>query len=154
MMIQEFLKTVPLFIELDDDELAQVLMVGLVKRHTEGAVILTEGAPGGQLHVIHEGQVRISKVVPGVGEEALTILQPGEFFGEVEFLDGGPASAQAMAHTDCEILSIPHTEMEALMSERPQMTAKFLWAFSRTLAGRLRETNQKMATLFAISRAF
>jgi CRP-like cAMP-binding protein len=153
-MIQEFLKTVPLFRELDDDELAQVLMVGLVKRYTEGSLILTEGAQGGQLHVIHEGQVRISKVVPGVGEEALTILQPGEFFGEVEFLDGGPASAQAMAHTDCEILSIPHGEMEALMRDRPQMTAKFLWAFSRTLAGRLRETNQKMATLFAISRAF
>jgi CRP-like cAMP-binding protein len=153
-MIQEFLRTVPLFRELDDDELAQVLMVGLVKRHGQGALILTEGTPGGQLHVIHEGQVRISKVVPGVGEEALTILQPGEFFGEVEFLDGSPSSAHAVAHTDCEILSIPHGEMDALMRERPQMASKFLWAFSRTLATRLRETNQKMATLFAISRAF
>jgi len=153
-MIQEFLRTVPLFRELDDDELAQVLMAGLVRRYAEGAVILTEGAPGGQLHVIHEGQVRISKVVPGVGEEALTILQPGEFFGEVEFLDGSPASAQAVAHTECEILAIPHREMDVLMRERPEMASKFLWAFSRTLAMRLRETNQKMATLFAISRAF
>jgi len=37
-MIQEFLRTVPLFRELDDDELTQVLMVGLVKRHGQGAL--------------------------------------------------------------------------------------------------------------------
>jgi CRP/FNR family cyclic AMP-dependent transcriptional regulator len=92
-VIQEFLKTVPLFRELDDDDLAQVLMVGLLRRHPEGAVLTTEGAPGGQLHVIHQGRVRISKVVPGVGEEALAILGPGDFFGEIEFFDGAPASA-------------------------------------------------------------
>ncbi len=153
-MIQEFLKTAPLFRDLDDDELLQVLMVGLVKRYPEGTSILTEGQPGGQLVVIHEGQVRISKVVPGVGEEALTILQPGDFFGELEFLDGSPSAAHAVAHTDCELLSIPHAEVEALMAQRPALAAKFLWAFSRCLAGRLRETNQRLASLFAISRTF
>lgn len=153
-MIQQFLKTVPLFRELEDDELAQVLMVGFVKRYQEGAVILTEGSPGGHLHVIHEGQVRISKVVPGVGEEAIVILQPGDFFGEVEFFDGGPSSAHAIAHEDCEILAIPHREIRVLMENRPGLSAKFLWAFARTLASRLRDTNQRMATLFAISRGF
>jgi CRP-like cAMP-binding protein len=136
------LKTVPLFRELDDDELAQVLMVALVKRYPPGSVILTEGTSGGQLHIIHQGQVRISKVVPGVGEEALTILSPGDFFGEVEFFDGSPASA------------IPHREVEGLMQSRPELSAKFLWAFGRTLAVRLRDTNQRMASLLAISRAF
>jgi CRP-like cAMP-binding protein len=153
-VIQPFLKTVPLFRELDDDELAHVLMVSLVKRYPLGTVILTEGTPGGQLHVIHQGQVRISKVVPGVGEEALTILSPGEFFGEVEFFDGSPASAHAIAHSECEILTIPHREIESLMKSRPDLSAKFLWAFGRTLAGRLRETNQRMASVLAISRAF
>ena len=153
-MIQEFLKTVPLFRELDDDELTQVLMVGLVKRHPEGAHILTEGSTGGQLHVIHQGHVRISKVIPGAGEEALAILRPGEFFGEVEFFDGAPASANAIAHTDCEVLSIPHREVTALMATRPELAAKFLWAFARTLATRLRETDQRMVTLFAITRDF
>jgi CRP-like cAMP-binding protein len=153
-MIQEFLKTVPLFRELDDDELAQVLMIGLVKRYPEGAQILAEGTLGGQLHVIHQGQVRISKVIPGAGEEALAILRPGEFFGEVEFFDGAPASANALAHTDCEVLSIPHREVTALMASRPALSAKFLWAFARTLAARLRETDQRMVTLFAITREF
>ena len=153
-MIQAFLRTVPLFLELDDDELAQVLMVGQWKRYPQSAVILSEGSPGGLLQIIHAGQVRISKVVPGVGEEALAILQPGDFFGEVEFFDGAPASAHAIAHVDCEILALPHREVEGLMKSRPEISAKFLWAFGRTLAGRLRETNHKMASLFAICKVF
>ena len=153
-MIQEFLRSVTLFAELDDDELAQVLMVGAVRRHEEGAVIITEGASGGQLHVLYTGRVRISKMVPGVGEEALAILGPGDFFGEVEFFDHVPASAHAIAHTGCEVFSIPHGEMAELMRSRPSLSAKFLWAFARTLAGRLREANHRMAGLFAISRTF
>ncbi|MFI5007201.1 MAG: Crp/Fnr family transcriptional regulator [Solirubrobacterales bacterium] len=153
-MIQEFLRTVPLFRELDDDELAQILMVGMVKRYPETTHILTEGESGGRLYVITEGEVRISKEVPGVGEEALTILRSGDFFGEVQFFDGGPASAHAIAHSDCEILSIPHVEVESLIRSRPGLAAKFFWAFGRTLAGRLRETNARMATLLAISRTF
>lgn len=153
-MIQEFLRTIPLFRELDDDELAQILMVGLVKRYPEATAILTEGESGGRLHVITEGEVRISKNVPGVGEEALTILRPGDFFGEVQFFDGAPASAHAIAHSDCEVLSIPHAEVESLIRSRPGLAAKFFWAFGRTLAGRLRETNAKMATLLAISKTF
>ena len=150
-MIQEFLRTVPLFAELDDDELAHVLMAGMVRRYAEGALILKEASEGGQLHVIHQGRVRIGKLVPGVGEEALTILGPGEYFGEVEFLDGGTACAQAVAHTDCEILAIPHAEVAALM-DRPELASKFLWVFARTLAGRLRESNQRVVSLFALSR--
>ena len=153
-MIQEFLKDVSLFRELDEEELAQILMVGLVKRYPAGAIILGEGTQGGRLQIIHEGQVRISKVVPGVGEEALAILRPGDFFGEVEFLDGSPASAQAIAHSDCEILSVPHSEIENLMRSCPELSSKLLWALARTLAARLRDTNQKLAGLFAISQGF
>ncbi|PYQ39859.1 MAG: cyclic nucleotide-binding domain-containing protein, partial [Acidobacteria bacterium] len=90
----------------------------------------------------------------GVGEEALTILGPGDFFGEVEFFDGGPASAHAIAHSDCEVFAIPHQEVQAIMDTRPALAAKFLWAFSRTLATRLRESNQKISSLFAIAREF
>jgi CRP/FNR family transcriptional regulator, cyclic AMP receptor protein len=153
-MIQEGLRLVSLFQDLDDDELAHVLMVGMRRRYAAGAVILAEGAAGGQLHVIQRGRVRIGKVVPGIGEEALAILGPSEFFGEIEFFDGAPASAQAVAHEDCEILAVPHGEIRALMASRPEIGAKFLWAFSRTLAARLRETNQRMASVLAISKTF
>ena len=150
-MIQEFLRRVPLFAELDDDELTHVLMAGLVRRHPEGTIIIREGAEASQLHVIHQGRVRIGKVVPGVGEEALTILGPGQYFGEVELLAGGTASAQAVAHTACEVLAIPYSEVDLLM-RRPELANKFLRAIARTLAERLRESNQRVVSLFALSR--
>ena len=62
-------------------------------------------------------------------------------------------SADALAHTDCEIFSLPHGELRRLMDSHPSLCAKFLWAFGRKLSHRLRETNQRMA-LFAASRAF
>jgi CRP/FNR family cyclic AMP-dependent transcriptional regulator len=153
-MIQQALKSVPLFRELDDDELAQVLMAGLVRRFTQGTTILKEGEAGGSLYVITEGQVRISKVVPGVGEEALGFLSPGDVFGEVEFFDGAPSSANAIAHTDCELLGLPHKEMTGMLRNRPLLAAKFFWAFGRTLAGRLRDADRRMAALLAMSRPF
>jgi CRP-like cAMP-binding protein len=153
-MIQEFLRAVPIFRELDDEELTQILLVTVRRRYAEGAHILVEGEPGGRLHVIHEGSVRISKVVPGLGEEALVILQPGDVFGEVEFFDGAPASAHAIAHTATEIVSVSHEEMRELVRTHPPLAAKFFWAFGRTLGTRLRETNRRMASLLAISRTF
>jgi len=153
-VIQEFLSEVELFRELDDEELAHVLMSGLVRRFSAEAVILTEGGLAAQLMVIHQGQVRISKLIPGIGEEALSILGPGEFFGEIAFFDGGSASAHAIAHTDCELWCIPHREVQRLMTSHPTLTAKFLWAFARTLALRLRQMDDKMASVLAISRTF
>jgi len=60
-VIQQSLRSSAIFRELDDEELAQVLMAGMQKRFPQETVILTEGAPGGQLHVINQGRVRISK---------------------------------------------------------------------------------------------
>lgn len=152
-MIQEFLRGLPLFSELDDDELAHLLIAGLLRRYREGAVILRDGAEAGQLHVIHQGRVRIGKLVPGFGEEALVILDRGDVFGEVELLDGGPACAQAVAHTDCEVLTIPHAEIAGLMGRRPELAARFYASLARMLAGRLRESNQRIVSLFALSRS-
>ncbi len=142
-----------LLAELSAAEAELVMADGRFTRYLAGDSILTEGASGGRLHVIRSGKVRISRQLPLVGEEALAVLTRGDFFGEVEFLDGAPASADALAHTDCEIFSLPHGELRRLMESHPSLCAKFLWAFGRKLSHRLRETNQRMA-LFAASRAF
>lgn len=153
-MLQDFFRDVRLFRDLEDDDLAHLLMVGMVRQYPQGAVVLREGAPGGNLSVVHYGQVRVSKIVPGLGEEALTILVPGDFFGEVEFLDGAPASASVIAHTDCEIFSIPHGDIRTLMREKPELSARLLWTLGQTLSQRLRETNRKVVTLINLSRVF
>ena len=153
-MLHEFLKTTELFGRLDDDALARVLMIGLIRRHVAGADILSEGGSGGFLHVIHRGRVRVSKLVGGVGEEALVILEPGDFFGELEFFDGVAAAAHVVAHTDCELLSIPHSELREVMTTDPNLGRTLLWAFGCAMSRRIRDTNDRLAALLSISKAF
>ena len=82
-----------------------------MKRYPRETVILTEGAAGRPAPRHPPGTGPHQQGGARRGEEALTILGPGEFFGEVEFFDGAPASAHAIAHTDCEVLTIPHDEV-------------------------------------------
>lgn len=154
MSLQGFLQSTALFADLDEVVLRKLLLVSLVRRFPARATILEEGVPGGALHLVHRGEVRISKLVPTGGEEALTLIGAGDFFGEVEFFDGGAASAHAIAHTDCEIVSVPHRELRRLMETRPELGEKLLWAFTRSFARRLRETNERLAGLLSISRDF
>ena len=125
-MRQEFLRAVPLFHDLDDEELTQILLVVLVKRFSAGASILTEEAPGGQLHIIREGQVRISKTVPGLGEEALTILGPGEFFGEACLAGQRLRMSSATAITPSTILSIDTAAMAGLLRQERGLADRFI----------------------------
>jgi CRP/FNR family cyclic AMP-dependent transcriptional regulator len=150
----DFLKRVELFAGLDDTELAEILMLGVVKEHPKDAVIFEEGAPGDSFFVIYEGAVRISKLFERLGEEALTVLGAGEFLGEMSFFDDEPRSARAVAHEDTKVLEIRNQALKTHLDERPAVALKFLWSFSRTLSKRVRDTNAKFSALFAISRVF
>ncbi len=150
----EFLRRVRLFEGLEVPELAEILMLGVVKEYAKEGVIFEDGSPGDSFYVIYEGAVRISKMFQHMGEEALTILGAGEFFGEMSFFDDEPRSARAVAHEGAKLLEIKNADLKAHLSTRQEVALKFLWAFARTLSQRVRDTNAKFSALFAISRVF
>lgn len=152
-MNAEFLRQVLLFRGLDDGDLAEILMLGVVKEYDQGEVIFDEGDAGDRFFILYEGSVRISKLFQ-MGEEALTVLGPGEFFGEMSFFDDEPRSARAVAHEKASLMEIENRTLKGHLDERPDVALNFLWAFSRTLSQRVRDTNQKFTALFAISRVF
>ncbi|HEY7819784.1 MAG TPA: cyclic nucleotide-binding domain-containing protein [Vicinamibacteria bacterium] len=153
-MNAEFLRRVRLFEALEVPELAEILMIGLVKEYAKDDVIFEEASPGDSFYVIYDGAVRISKNFHQMGEEALTILGAGEFFGEMSFFDDSPRSARAIAHENAKLLEVRNADLKSHLESRPQVALKFLWAFSRTLSQRVRDTNEKFSTLFAIARVF
>lgn len=150
----DLLKRTVLFQDLDDDEIAAVLLLGEVKTHAEGSVIFVEGSEADRFYIIYEGAVRISKVVEGVGEEALAILNAGDFFGEMALIEKSPRSAHAIAHAPLRLLEIPIPGMLDLLDADKILACKFLWSFCRTLSSRLRETSSKISNLFLISSQF
>ena len=66
-----------------------------------GEAIFAEGDKGDRFYLILDGAVRISRMVPGMGEEALAVLKNGAYFGEMALIDDFPRSAHAIVHEKC-----------------------------------------------------
>ena len=113
-------------------------------------MIFKEGAQGDKMYLILSGAVRISRMVPGMGEEALAVLRAGTHFGEMALIDDFPRSADARAHEACRLFVVRKEDMEDLLFVDRDLAYDLLWSFVRTLSSRLRETNDKM-TFMAVT---
>jgi len=148
------LRGCPLFEGLSLDQLAKVAAVA--RRREVGArePVFREGSRGDEMYVVLEGRVRISKELPGGGEEALSVLGPGSYFGEMAMIDDAPRSADAVAHTDGALAVIRREDLDRLMFLDKDMAYAVLWTLVRTLSGRLRETTEKLRSFFALAGPF
>src|ERR1051325_11807642 len=91
----EILAQIDLFNGVPLTHLRRVVDIGLEEQYRASATIFAEGAPGDKFYLIVEGAVRISRLVPGMGEEALAVLRAGAYFGEMSLIDDAPRSATA-----------------------------------------------------------
>ncbi|HYU37663.1 MAG TPA: cyclic nucleotide-binding domain-containing protein, partial [Gemmatimonadales bacterium] len=92
------LRQAAIFQDLDDGELARVSEVCREQKFAVGQQVFKEGEPGNRLFIISEGEVRISRTIPGSGEEALAVLKPGACFGEMAIFDRSERSTDAIAN--------------------------------------------------------
>jgi CRP-like cAMP-binding protein len=147
------LTKVSLFADLPAVYLRRIASLGVEESYARGAPVFAEGTPGDKLYVILSGSVRISRQVPGMGEEALAILKAGDYFGEMALIDDFPRSADAIAHESCKLLVLTKESVADLLFVDRDLAYDLLWSFVRTLSARLRETNDKM-TFLAVSSRF
>ncbi|MHB1846951.1 MAG: cyclic nucleotide-binding domain-containing protein [Deltaproteobacteria bacterium] len=148
------LKKVTLFEGLTSPQLAKVAALLVERSVPAGSRIFKEGEGGVEFYVVLSGKVRISKMVPGVGEEALAILEPGAYFGEMALVDDTPRSADALAHVSCVLGVLQREQFDQLMFMDKEIAYSVLWTFVRTLSTRLRETNDKIKGFFALTSRF
>ncbi len=151
--IASCLTKVSLFADLPAVYLRRIASLGVEETYPRGAPVFAEGTPGEKLYVILSGSVRISRQVPGMGEEALAILKAGDYFGEMALIDDFPRSADAIAHESCKLLVLTKESVADLLFVDRDLAYDLLWSFVRTLSARLRETNDKM-TFLAVSSRF
>ncbi len=118
-----------------------------------GKPVFSHGDPGDGLYLILEGAVRISRSVSGIGEEALAVLKPGQYFGEMSIVDDDmPRSADAIAHENTRLLKLPKEDLRDLMFVDRELAYELLWRFVRTLGARLRESNDRLLMLTVSSK--
>jgi len=127
------------------DEMKRLADFSTVHCFASGDIIFSEGDPCDSLYIIAEGNVRISRRIPTLGEEALAIFQRGEVFGEMAWIDREPRSADAIAHTGgCTVLAISREQLDGSIDHDAATHARFLKTLSAILCRRLRHMNDQL----------
>jgi CRP/FNR family transcriptional regulator, cyclic AMP receptor protein len=129
------LQKVPIFAGCSRRQLREIARIADVVEAPAGAALTRVGDPGNHFFLIVDGAA-IVEVSPRKRRK----LAPGEFFGEMSLLDGGPRSATVVAETPVRLLVIGRESFSVLMREAPDLTRSILITLSR----RLRQAEQAL----------
>ena len=91
-----------------------------------GTVLARAGTPGEEFFLILDGSARVE-----VAPRKRSRLEPGQYFGEMSLLDGGPRSASVTAETPLRLLVIKRRDFTTLLKEAPELTQSVLATLSR-----------------------
>jgi CRP/FNR family cyclic AMP-dependent transcriptional regulator len=127
------LSRVPLFSGCSRKDLQTIARVVKDIDHADGVVIAREGEPGVGLFVIVDGTAEVT-----IGGSKKASLGPGDFFGEIALLDGGPRTATVTATSDIQMLGLTEWVFRGLMQEHPSIAVKTL----QQMAARLRSATK------------
>lgn len=141
----EFLKTVPIFSELDDDTLTKLSQTGSVQLFSKDSIILSEKDSGTALFIIISGKVKITRISNDEEDKEviLSILNPSDFFGEMALLDGLTRSATVTAMEESKVFIIQRNDFLELIKNHPEVSVALL----QELTQRLRAAGMKIKAL-------
>ncbi len=138
----ERLKEVPVFGGCSQRQLRSVAKIARVFDVVAGTVLARAGEPGDEFFLIIDGTARAE-----VSAEKHVPLRPGEFFGEMSILDGGPRSATVVADTAVRLLVISRRHFSMLLKDVPGLTEALL----ATLSKRVRQAEGRAERLGSAS---
>jgi len=124
---------VPIFVDLSARHLRRVADLTEEVPYPVGAKVVEEGLPGEALFVILEGEAQVTR-----RGRSIARLRPGDVFGEISVLDGGPRTATVLARTPLLVLRLYRRDLTKLMQREPQIAARLL----KELARRLRSSER------------
>jgi CRP/FNR family transcriptional regulator, cyclic AMP receptor protein len=107
-------------------QLRAIARISEVIEVAEGTVLARSGEPGQEFFLILDGTARVE-----VSPRKRSRLQPGQYFGEMSLLDGGPRSATVVADTPLRLLVIKRGDFATLLREAPELTQSLLATLSR-----------------------
>ncbi len=143
MSAVELIKSCPLFIDLYDDEIEYIIQKCHVLLFSKGDLIIKDGDQGDDVFILLKGVADVNKRLPDGQVLYITKLHEGDMFGETSLIDE-PRSADVIAETSCDVLSIDKNDLLALYPKKAKIFAVIAMNMSRLLAKRLKATNQKL----------
>src|SRR5438552_17750217 len=116
-----YLKQVPLFADLADEEIRELMSVARRRTFRAGELIFHRDDPGQILYVIKEGKVKICLISPDGQEISLVVLGKGEYFGEFSLFDGLPRSADAITLEKTECYTLQRNDFDKVIMKSPKI---------------------------------
>ena len=136
-------RNAPLFTALDDEAASSLRASMTAVKVNKGNTLFKEGDAGDKLYIVVEGKLKLGTSSGDGRENLLSILGPGEMFGELSVFDPGPRTSTATAVTDTRLLALAHDQVIGWVTAHPQVSLQLL----ARLAQRLRRTNETLADL-------
>jgi len=134
------LKGIPIFEELDQNELREIERQVHHREYTAGERIFSQGQPGLGMYVVLSGRVKIYQEEDGEQIELVRIGQ-GSFFGEMALLDETPRSATTEALELTQVIAFFRPDLLELLDRQPRTGLKIIKGIANVIAARLRAQN-------------
>jgi CRP-like cAMP-binding protein len=141
----EVLKQVAVLQAMDNDALARLGQVLEDRQYADGQPVFAEGDAGDSMYFILQGCVRIEKRSDTTRvNKILTVLEPGDYFGEMALLDQKPRSASAVAMGVSRILRLSKAAFDRMQSQGGTAGLGILFAMIRTSSDRIRRLSTQL----------
>jgi hypothetical protein len=136
------LKRVPLFENLNLDQLEAVLRLAGDATFVPGEVIVRQGDPGGELYLLLEGSAEAWLDHGGANPQQLSTMPAGSYFGEMAILDDEPRSATVVAAEPARLLTLDGDSLKSLLLQMPEIAFEML----RVMTSRVRASERRLVT--------
>jgi len=127
---------------LTPEELAEITKHAVARTFRARTVLVSEGEKTDALYIIVEGKARAYVGDASGREVVLSIMGPGEYFGEIAF-DEGPRSASVITLEPCRLLVVPRSEFADFIHRSPAFATHFIYR----LIGRIRTLTNNVRSL-------
>jgi CRP/FNR family transcriptional regulator, cyclic AMP receptor protein len=128
------LRRAPLFDGLDEESARALRRQMSDIKLSRGEHLFLEGQDGDRLYVVLDGKIKLTRTAADGRENLLSVIGPGEMFGELSLFDPRPRTSTASAVTDATVAALAHDALRPWLLERPDVSMHML----RALAKRVR----------------
>ena len=141
--MKTILRQIPLFSSLKNEELDAIYKLSFTKNCPKDTVILLENEEGDTLFIIINGKVKVTTFSESGKEVIFSILNEGDFFGDMSLLDGKPRSATVISMEDSKLRLIRRYDFNNLIEKHPRIALRLL----EELTLRLRKADERIESL-------
>jgi CRP/FNR family cyclic AMP-dependent transcriptional regulator len=154
-MNTEELKHIAVLKGIDSQALDRLASVLEEKPCADGQTVFAEGDPGDSMYFIAQGRVRIEKCAQATGglRKTLTVLEAGDYLGEMALLDQKPRSASAVAVGVTRLLRLSKVAFDEIQQKSAAAGMNVLFAMIRTSGERIRRLSSQVVVYDEVGKA-